>query len=73
MKISHPRFVSPGNDEEELTTKFPDCLKKGNGQNILQRETNRTSSVFAFPKVCGKPSLQASKVNVHVRLFLTFF
>lgn len=69
MKISHPRFVSPGNYEEELTNEFPDCLKKGDEQNILQRETNRTSSVFAFPKVCGKPSFQASKANVHVRLF----
>ncbi|KFK25856.1 hypothetical protein AALP_AA8G171200 [Arabis alpina] len=50
MKISHPRFVSPGNHEEELTTEFPDCLKKGLEQNIVQRETNRTSSIFTFPK-----------------------
>ncbi|XP_020877887.1 trafficking protein particle complex subunit 8 isoform X1 [Arabidopsis lyrata subsp. lyrata] len=50
MKISHPRFLSPGNHEEELTTEFPDCLKKGDEQNIVQHETNRTSSVFAFPK-----------------------
>jgi hypothetical protein len=69
MKISHPRFVSPGNHEEELTTEFPDCLKKGDEHNIVQRESNRTSSVFAFPKVCGKRFLQASKTNVHVRVF----
>ncbi|KAG7602444.1 TRAPP III complex Trs85 [Arabidopsis thaliana x Arabidopsis arenosa] len=50
MKISHPRFVSPGNHEEELTTEFPDCLKKGDEHNFVQRETNRTSSVFAFPQ-----------------------
>ena len=50
MKISHPRFVNPGNHEEEVTTEFPDCLKKGHEQNFVQSET---SSVFSFPKVCG--------------------
>ncbi|KAL0887791.1 hypothetical protein Bca101_011774 [Brassica carinata] len=50
MKISHPRFVNPESHEEELTPGFPDCLKKGHEQNIVQRETSRTSSVFAFPK-----------------------
>lgn len=69
MKISHPRFVSPGNHEEELTTEFPECLKKGDEQNIVQRETNTTSSIFAFPKVRDKSFLQASKANVHFRLF----
>lgn len=69
MKISHPRFISPGNHEEELTTEFPDCLKKGDEKNIFQRETNRTSSVFAFPKVLDEPFLQASKANVYVWLF----
>ncbi|CAN6811358.1 hypothetical protein Bca4012_000863 [Brassica carinata] len=47
MKISHPRFVNPGNHEEEVTTEFPDCLKKGHEQNFVQSET---SSVFSFPK-----------------------
>ncbi|KAJ4908303.1 Tetratricopeptide repeat (TPR)-like superfamily protein [Raphanus sativus] len=55
MKISHPRFVNPGNHEEEVTTDFPDCLKKGHEQNNLQRET---SSVFSFPK---DVSLQGDK------------
>ncbi|ESQ41618.1 hypothetical protein EUTSA_v10012466mg [Eutrema salsugineum] len=50
MKISHPRFVNLGNQEEELPTEFPDCLMKGHEQKIVQHETNRTSSVFAFPK-----------------------
>ena len=68
MKISHPRFVNPESHEEELTPGFPDCLKKGPEQNTVQRETSRTS-VFAFPKVSGEPFLQASKLNVHVRLF----
>ncbi|XP_023636322.1 trafficking protein particle complex subunit 8 isoform X2 [Capsella rubella] len=58
MKISHPRFVSPGNHEEDLTTEFPDCLRKGNEQDIVQRETIRTNSVFAFPK---DVSLQGDK------------
>ncbi|XP_010549893.1 PREDICTED: trafficking protein particle complex subunit 8 isoform X2 [Tarenaya hassleriana] len=52
MKISHPRFLSPGN-QEELTMTFPDCLEKGNGdeQNIVQPKTNKTSSsVFTFPE-----------------------
>lgn len=50
MKISHPRFVNPGNHEEEVTTEFPDCLKKGHEQNFVKSET---SSVFSFPKVRG--------------------
>uniref|UniRef100_A0A1J3CNT3 Trafficking protein particle complex subunit 8 n=1 Tax=Noccaea caerulescens TaxID=107243 RepID=A0A1J3CNT3_NOCCA len=50
MKISHPRFFTPGNHEEDLATEFPDCLKKGDERNIVQRETNRPSSVFAFPE-----------------------
>ncbi|KAF8081065.1 hypothetical protein N665_0908s0021 [Sinapis alba] len=58
MKISHPRFVNPGNHEEEVTTEFPDCLKKGLEQNIVQRETSKTSSVFSFPK---DVSLQGDK------------
>lgn len=58
MKISHPRFLIPGNHEEDLATEFPDCLKKGDERNIVQRETNRPSSVFAFPEVRGKPFLQ---------------
>ncbi|CAA7018185.1 unnamed protein product [Microthlaspi erraticum] len=49
MKISHPRCFSPGNHEEDLAIEFPDCLKKGDERNIVQRET-RPSSVFAFPK-----------------------
>ncbi|KAH0855344.1 hypothetical protein HID58_013710, partial [Brassica napus] len=55
MKISHPRFVNPGNHEEEVTTEFPDCLKKGHEQNFVQSET---SSVFSFPK---DVSLQGDK------------
>nr|VDC86511.1 unnamed protein product [Brassica oleracea] len=55
MKISNPRFVNPGNHEEEVTTEFPDCLKKGHEQNFVQSET---SSVFSFPK---DVSLQGDK------------
>ncbi|CAN8256112.1 unnamed protein product [Cochlearia groenlandica] len=50
MKISHPRCISPANHEEESKPEIPDCLKKGNEQNAVHCETNRTSSVFAFPK-----------------------
>ncbi|CAH8364666.1 unnamed protein product [Eruca vesicaria subsp. sativa] len=55
MKISHPRFVNPGNHEEEVTTEFPDCLKKGHEKNIVQCDT---SSIFSFPK---DVSLQGDK------------
>ncbi|KAG2333814.1 hypothetical protein Bca52824_004994 [Brassica carinata] len=55
MKISHPRFVNPGNHEEDVTTEFPECLKKGHEQNFVQSET---SSVFSFPK---DVSLQGGK------------
>lgn len=72
MKISHPRFLSPGNHEEDLATEFPDCLKKSDEGNIVQQETNRGSSVFAFPKVRGKTFSSSPKPECAYQVILTW-
>lgn len=57
MKVSHPRFLSIG-DQEVMKTEFPGCLeRRGNfAQGHASAKTNKASdNVFLFPEVSKEP------------------
>lgn len=53
MKISHPRFLNIG-DQENLKTEFPSCLEKktdSEQSGVRASSNNLSETVFLFPKV----------------------
>jgi hypothetical protein len=53
MKISHPRFLNIG-DQENLKTEFPSCLEKktdSEQSGVHGSSNNLSQTVFLFPKV----------------------
>ncbi|GLT60810.1 hypothetical protein SLA2020_335590 [Shorea laevis] len=83
MKISHPRFLNIG-DQENLKTEFPSCLEKktdSEQSGVRASSNNLSETVFLFPKetsIQGKtpllwPLWLRAAVPGYISLYITVY
>jgi trafficking protein particle complex subunit 8 len=63
MKVSHPRFLSIG-DQEVMKTEFPGCLERSENfaqDHVLAKTNKGLDNVFLFPEVSMEHQISLPK------------